>query len=219
MCFSAEASFGAAAVITTVGVIAYKKADSGPFRLFALIPVMFGIQQFFEGFVWLSSTYDEFTGLLKISTYGFILFAWLIWPVYIPYTLWKLEKKAFQKKILLGLTFVGAALICSSIFIMLYFGVNATIQDCSIKYKPGFETSFGWFITILYLILTTVSHLISSIKKVWILGAVNLITFFITKIYYHEQVISVWCFFAAISSLIILWIIISENKGLKKDVA
>lgn len=215
MCFSAEASFGAAAVIATVGIIAYKKADTKPLRLFALIPILFGVQQFFEGVVWISSTNEELAGLLKFSTYGFIFFAWLIWPVYIPFALWKLEKQVVRKKILVALTLVGLVAVFIGMYSILIYGVNATIQDCSINYKPGFKSSYPWIITIIYLTLTTLSHLVSSLSKVWILGVVNLITFFITKIYYQNYIISIWCFFAALSSLLILRIIISEKNDIK----
>ncbi len=75
MCFSAEASFGAATVITTIGVLSFKKAKGTDLRLLAMIPVFFGIQQFSEGILWLSSRYEQFAGMEKTSTYAFIFFA------------------------------------------------------------------------------------------------------------------------------------------------
>jgi hypothetical protein len=78
MCFSPEASFTASAVVTTIGVIAYQKAFNQPTKVLALIPIFFGIQQFCEGFVWLSKLYpstEHFTA--PVST-GFLFFTWVV---------------------------------------------------------------------------------------------------------------------------------------------
>ncbi len=219
MCFSAIASFGAATVITTVGVVAYKKADKKPLRLLALIPVFFGIQQFFEGIVWLSSMYDDWSFLLKFSTYGFIFFAWIIWPIYIPFTLWKIEKNFLRKKIIFAFLPIGFFVVSAFMYVALNYGVSAEIKDCSILYNIAFEYEYSWIVIIMYLTSTTFSPLFSSINKVWVLGILNLITYFVSKIYYHDHLTSVWCFLAAISSLVILWIITSENNSEKKMIS
>lgn len=215
MCFSAEVSFGAAAVITTVGVIAYKKADTQPLRFLALIPFFFGIQQFFEGIVWVSSMNENLSYLLNFSTFAFIFFAWIIWPIYIPFTMWKLETKVIQKRFLLISIFIGGLVISALAFVLLKDGVAAQIKDCSIDYKSEFTSKYAWVLGGLYFLVTTVPPMISSVKKVWILGVLNVITYSTTKVYYNEHVISVWCFLAAISSLAILWLIMSEKRNLQ----
>lgn len=53
MCFSMEASFGASALLLGTGVAAAIKATSSPQRMLALIPLLFSVQQFAEGWLWL----------------------------------------------------------------------------------------------------------------------------------------------------------------------
>lgn len=212
MCFSAEVSFGSAAIITTVGVIAYKKAKNKPQKLLAIIPMIFGAQQFSEGFVWLASTYDLFSWVLQLSSYFFIIFAWIIWPIYIPYTLWRLEKKMTRKEILYAFAIVGCFVTAILIYVLFKYNLYSQIQDNSVQYKIGISSPYVWIISSIYFGITTLSHFISSVKKMWILGALNLVTFFFSRIYFNEYFISVWCFFAALSSLAILWIITSLNK-------
>jgi hypothetical protein len=219
MCFSAEASFGAAVVLTTVGVIAIKKTEKKDLQFLAVIPVLFGVQQFLEGFVWLSATYESLSGFLKFSTYAFIFFAWMIWPIYIPFTIWKLEKQTIRKKILLVFVLIGLLEISIFAYVMLRYGIHAEVQELCINYRIGIESESAWIIALVYLILTTFSHFISSSRKIWILGIVNIIAYCITKIYFQDHVISVWCFFAAISSLIILWIITSTRTDANKRIA
>ncbi|MFT5723307.1 MAG: hypothetical protein ACI9JN_000416 [Bacteroidia bacterium] len=97
MCFSPEASFTAAVVITTVGVISLKKATDYPTRILACIPLFFGIQQLSEGFVWLSLLYERFAYLEGISSSGFIVFAWIVWPTWVPYAM-RLRQMQAEKR-------------------------------------------------------------------------------------------------------------------------
>ena len=64
MCFSSNASFGASAVLAVVGVVAIAKAKNTPGRLFAAIPIIFSIQQFAEGMLWLSMKEHVRTGTM-----------------------------------------------------------------------------------------------------------------------------------------------------------
>jgi len=77
MCFSAPASFTASALLVSVGVYAITKANQrNKYYLgFALIPFLAGLQQFFEGFVWLSFEYDNEV-FRRFAAYGFLFFAW-----------------------------------------------------------------------------------------------------------------------------------------------
>lgn len=207
MCFSAEASFGASVIITTIGVVAYKKANKTPFRLLAVIPLFFGVRQFLEGIVWLGLSHESFEPFLPMSTYGFIIFAWVIWPIYIPFSLWKLEKHSWRKKILLALTLVGLLTSLALIYVMISRPIQPKIVDCGIFYNFNGTHSLTKLISVFYLSSSVLSTLVSSVRKMWIFGILNLITYSVSKIYYHDQIISVWCFFAAITSILMLWII------------
>ena len=53
MCFSASASFIAGTSLSAVGVAALKRTEARTERPFAMIPMLFGIQQMTEGIIWL----------------------------------------------------------------------------------------------------------------------------------------------------------------------
>lgn len=53
MCFSPTTSFGAAAVLLLTGGAAWRHACTEGGRPVAAIPILFGVQQFVEGLVWL----------------------------------------------------------------------------------------------------------------------------------------------------------------------
>ena len=55
MCFSATASFTTAATLIPVGIYCINKSIHfhHKYWFFALVPVLLGVQQFFEGLIWL----------------------------------------------------------------------------------------------------------------------------------------------------------------------
>ena len=81
MCFSATASFSAGAVLTGLGAISLHKASTPKEYPFASIPLLFGIQQIAEGFVWLSMTHPDYAPLREGSMWFFLLFAQPLWPI------------------------------------------------------------------------------------------------------------------------------------------
>jgi hypothetical protein len=53
MCFSATANFVGSGVLGAVGVVTLTKVKHRRELLFALLPTLFAVHQFIEGFVWL----------------------------------------------------------------------------------------------------------------------------------------------------------------------
>ena len=212
ICFSAEISFGAAAVIGTTGVLAMRKARSSNFRLFAMIPIFFAIQQAAEGVVWLALSNEDLKYLLPTFTYVFIFFAWIIWPFFVPYAFWRMEKNFLRKRLLLFLVYLGFAVSAVLLFVMTRDQVYATVVDCSIHYGYSFSYDGKWFLGVAYVMVTILPVMLSSLKLSWLLGILNLGGYFASKIYWDEQVISIWCFFAAVSSILIYYLIHTNQK-------
>lgn len=213
MCFSAEASFTASAVISIVGAIAIKRASNTPQKFFALVPLFFAIQQFIEGLLWVvleNPSYSEWKHLLIML---FLVFAWLIWPLYMPLSMALLEKNRFRKKILFGFFGLGLLVASGFIYVMIFHNVTAEVAQYHINYIYDFHPPFGWVFGLFYLIPTIGSLLVSSVKKMWILGGINLASYLASRIFFFSYVISVWCFFGAIASIMIYFIIKENTKA------
>jgi len=119
MCFSAEASFAVAGVLTVVGWYTNKCVKTKQQKPFALIPWLFAIQQAAEGFVWLSAKGHIALCWGLYASYIFLLFALAIWPVWIPFSLLALERGHSKRT---RLSFLGGWGVAVGIAIM----VNAT---------------------------------------------------------------------------------------------
>lgn len=215
MCFSATASFGAAAVLGTIGVASIKKARTNPQKTFALIPLLFGAQQFTEGLLWVSLSNDPTAAHIPLLTNMFLVFAWLIWPSFIPFSLRLMELNNTRKKILNALTGIGIVVFILLSYYIWITPITAKVGSFHIIYDHGPPHELLWIISAMYLFSTTIACFVSSVPKVKILGGVNLVSFIYSKYFFEESVISVWCFFAAISSILVLYIIHSEQRAYK----
>lgn len=139
MCFSAMASFATGAALIPAGAYCLRRAavvDPDALALSAA-PVIFGVQQILEGFVWMGLDQGN-TALARGATVGFLFFAIVFWPFWIPWSAFRLEKhrrrqNTFRLAALLGL---GGALF---IYLPLVEdggrGVHASVLHHSIRYE------------------------------------------------------------------------------------
>lgn len=207
MCFSASASFGASAVLSVIGVTTIKKAKSADQIPFACIPFIFAFQQFSEGFVWLSLSGTDFASVEKISTYTFLFFAQIFWPLWVPVSITLLEKNSRRKNILK--IFIGIGALVSAYFAhrLVLYGAQANIDGHHVAYKQVYPDSLNHLADMLYGVATLVPTFISKTKRVWIFGLAVLVSYIVTYFVYTNFILSVWCFLSAIISLIIYLII------------
>ena len=214
MCFSAEVSFGASAVILSIGAVAIKKSSTIQQKTFCCIPLIFSIQQFAEGILWLSLSHKVSSQWSSIATYVFLVFAQVVWPTFVPLAMILLEKEKRRKKILKVLLGLGVIVSSYLLYCLLFYKVEASISCSHIKYDVDFPIHVK-NLGILYFIATVFSPIISSIKKLRLFGCVLFLSYLVTRIFYEYYLISVWCFFAAIISGVALSVIIDLNKQAK----
>ncbi|HEY4832068.1 MAG TPA: DUF6629 family protein [Waddliaceae bacterium] len=212
MCFSAEASFTVSAILATIGAITIKNAKAPRLKLIALVPFFFALQQFAEGVVWLymnGTVQDPSVGVA--AQYGYLFFAWILWPTYSPLAICIGEKMGWRK------------IVC---FLCLGLGIFVSYVGCIfLVNEPLFTTIIGHsinygisspFQNIVYGIPVFVPLFISSIKEMWVFGLLLLISFIISQFIYGYAFTSVWCFFAAGISIALYFIIkkasFSETK-------
>ncbi|SFD83016.1 hypothetical protein SAMN05518672_103402 [Chitinophaga sp. CF118] len=212
MCFSATASFGASAVLLTIGIIAIKKSTTKPQYLLSCIPLLFCVQQFAEGIVWLSASHPGIHFLKQPAVYAFLIFAQVIWPVIVPLSIGLLEKEPLRKKIYTVISGIGILIALYLSYCLLFYKVSANIECYHIDYILYFPFAPAKYSGILYFIPTVIPPIISSIKSLRLLGLAVLLTYITTKIFYTEYLISVWCYFSAIISILILFIVIDMNR-------
>lgn len=215
MCFSASASFGASVVLTTIGIISLKKVQNPSQIPFATVPLLFAAQQLSEGFLWLALKDPSFPYLETFTTLTFIFFAQVVWPTWVPFSIYKMEEKGPRKKILLLIVIIGLIVSTYLAYCLFSFKIEAAIDGKHISYHQDYPNDLKLYGGVLYLIATIVSSFVSGVKWMPVLGCAILVSYIMTEIFYSDYVISVWCFFASVISVTIY--IILRQAGLNSS--
>jgi len=225
MCFSAEASFAGGVIITAIGVVVVTKVHKPSQLLFACIPIFFGIQQFTEGVLWLTIPNPEYANIQKTATYIFLVMADILWPVLIPVSILMMEKNIRKKRVLWILFAAGIIVSLYYSYCLVFLHVTPKIMGYHIRYNSDFSKLFAIPVFFLYLVATIPPLFISSIKRMHIFDILMLLSCIVTAIFFTQYLTSVWCFFAALISGVIYWILRDSKRNflfeklklLKKD--
>jgi hypothetical protein len=219
MCFSPEVSFASGAVLTAIGAVTLKTNDNPNHKLLAAMPVMFGLQQIAEGFVWLqlreSATVGGTTAVL-----AFLGFALVIWPAFVPWACHQAETGFIRKKILLGMGLFGIGVGVSTFWLL----ATATPQAYVVGHSVGYRFA-TWtrdipanieFIS--YIVPALFPFFVSSQSWVRTTGTLIFGGMVLAMIVRHEAVTSVWCFFAAVVSSYVAFRTIRQKQSFDKKV-
>jgi hypothetical protein len=215
MCFSAVASFAGGVIISAIGVATVMKVHKPSQIVFASIPLFFGFQQFVEGFLWLILQHPEYVQYQKLLTYIYLAMAEVFWPMMIPLAVLWMEKDKKRRKFLWILLAMGISLSLYYIFCLFAFNVTPEIMGYHIEYKDNFPESIRLVAFTIYLIASITPLFISSIKKTYLLGILMSLSCLITLIFFTQYLTSVWCFFAALISAVIFWILRDAKRKYK----
>jgi hypothetical protein len=219
MCFSAGASFTASVFLTVIGTETLRKVHKPSQIVFAGIPLFFAFQQLTEGILWLVIGDTKYAWLQTTTTFVFLIMAQVIWPLLVPLSVLLMEKKRSRKKILVVLQAAGGAVALYYIYSLVFCSPYAEIGRFHIAYQSTFRDPYSKIAIALYLAATLAPLFISSIKRTWILGTIVGLSFLISVVFYTKCLTSVWCFFAAVISLVIYYIIRDAHRKHHFDIA
>ena len=201
MCFSATASFTAGIGLLVIGAVTVNRVRQRAELPFALIPGLFGFQQLIEGGLWLTFP-DNAPVANTVLTYLYSLFSHVLWPIYVPIAVLLLEPVAWRRKLLMAIAVGGAAVGLYLLYFLVTEPIVSEVVGRHISYQsPHFYIAA---VMVLYVLATCVSSFVSSCKTIRWFGAATFVALLAAYVFYAFWFISVWCFFAAVLSLIVL---------------
>ncbi|NQT71850.1 MAG: hypothetical protein HQ553_03650 [Chloroflexi bacterium] len=195
MCFSAEASFAASAVLTASGIAISRVPKERTETALSLFPFIFAGHQFIEGILWLNhngTLPDEY----KLgAVYSFVFIAFILWPIYVPFSSYMIETNKTRRRIILLCQLLGIYVSVTFLSSNINNPIDATVVGHSFSYK----IDAPYDLLIPYVIAVSAPFLISSKKGlVYIGGALTLSCVVALVVASSTTFPSVWCFFAAI---------------------
>jgi hypothetical protein len=213
MCFSATASFTGAAVLCAAGAVTVSNASSLHRMLvpFAGFPLLFAAQQAVEGFLWLELPRPEPGPFRSALVHAFQGYAEVFWPVFAPLAVFLIEPIRWRRWAIGLCLAVGACLAIYLLIKMIQHPYFAFIAGGHVMYRNDYDYPAG--IEAPYVLATAGSLMLSSGKAVQLFGLVVLVFFFATYMFVRDAYISVWCFFAALASVMVYLHISDVRSG------
>lgn len=218
MCFSATASFTASALLVSTGIFSTITAyrHNKPYLFLALIPIIFGIQQSIEGLIWLKLNAEQLS-CLSLYPYAYLFFAYYFWPFYFPSCVYMIEENALRKKILRRLIVAGALLgtVIYLPILLEIIPIKTQVVEHSIHYETYQSATLIWLYSIGYVSILVLSLLCASSRKINLLGFITLFSAIASYCWYIYAFTSVWCFFSAVLSIYIAYLIYTQSPPQK----
>jgi hypothetical protein len=212
MCYSPTVSFEASAVLLIAGAATVKQSDKRKELPFALIPFLFAFQQFCEGMIWLTFSNQSLEQWRGVFTYTFLVFAQVIWPFWVPYSVYLLGRENVRKNFLFSFLMIGIGL---SVYLgcnLLFFPVRIDIGSGHIRYLLDSPYRADYLTGTCYFIATVLPVLVSGVKKMIWTGSLLFTSFLFALVFYRDSLISVWCYFAALISISIYFVLRKNNN-------
>jgi len=219
MCFSATASFSSAVLLIPVGIYCAKKAMGlgKPYWAIGLLPLVFGIQQALEGMVWLAlASHDPQSA--RLPALGFMAFSHLFWLCWIPLASYMLEPRGLKKTLFLALAVLGGLYGASMYLPLIVHADWLTVTQ--IQHSISYEAVLIYddylpriVVRALYAAIVLAALLFSSDRNIRIFGVIIAISVALATVFFGYAFISVWCYFAAVLSLYILFVILKIARA------
>lgn len=199
MCFSATASFGAAGVLALAGSAALAKARKPREWPLAAMPLVFALQQGIEGLLWLTVPAGHQAGR-GLAT-AFALIALVLWPLLTPLAV-GLAETTKRRWLILALAGPGVGVAGYSILDTGNHPYMAWPSPHSLVYIN--DSPYPLLMMLAYLVAVCLPPLLSSDPAVKLFGVVITLGLAITLGFFFVSLVSVWCFFAALASAILV---------------
>ena len=212
MCFSATASFTATGFLAVFALIAHRMVHERRHYLFAAIPLLFAVQQAAEGVVWLSFT-RESVSLLRIpAAYIFLIFAFIIWPIWIPLSIATLSSwRSWAASFFFVLVGIATSIFLG--FHMFTHQLSVQANNHHIIYQYPYSQLWYWLTTASYLVATVGPFMYQPSYLMKLSGFFLLATSVVSYIVYYEAFTSVWCFFGALLSILVCVLLWQDNRS------
>ena len=202
MCFSPVADFSAGAVITGVGVATLRRVSSPRELIVGALPLLFGLHQLVEAFVWLSLDGTVSVGLGNVAKETYIIFAHAVLPIIVPFGFMLIEPDRRRARWMWPLTGIGLLMGLYLLWQVTFYPVGAFEEAHCIDYTT--HTPNTVLIGGLYVLATCGPALISSRRYLRWFGLISVVGVIATAVVRVDELTSLWCVYVALVSVLIL---------------
>jgi hypothetical protein len=167
----------------------------------AVLPILLALHQLIESFVWwgLEGTFPAALG--QHAEWLYLTIAFGVLPVLVPLAVGALEPVSRRR--LVGV-FVGiGVVVAADLMHAVWRGpITTSVEGHHIAYRV--DLTHGSWLVVLYVLATCGALLVSAHRHIRVYGAVNLVVVLLLAWLNQTALISLWCAWAAVTSLLIV---------------
>jgi len=193
--YFAVLNFTLSGAIGLVGILTLRKVSTPNEVVFALLPLLFALHQFTEGFVWLGMGGFIEQRALDIAAGIFIYYAQGLLPFLVPLAVWLIEKQLWRKNLLGILTLLGLALAVYTMYGLSTVPSSVSVVNNTLYYHNPWTANI--YDALIYIITTCGSLMLSSSIAIELFGLLNFIGLIIIYLLRPYGFTSLWCLYAA----------------------
>lgn len=202
MCFSPQADVVGGVVLAVIGFDVVRHVHHRRDHLaFAALPLLFAAHQLDEAFVWWGLQGHVNAEVGRVATWLYLLFAFVVLPVYVPLAVRALEPAGRRRDVMTGFVALGAVVSVLLLAAMIRGPVLATLGNHHVSYDITLHA--GVVVVGAYVLATCASAIFSGYRHIAIFGAINLIAVAVLARLMIDGFASLWCGWAALTSLAI----------------
>jgi len=214
MCLAPQVDLIAGAAMAVVAVDAARHCRDIRTAPIAALPAIFAFHTLTSAFVWWGLQGAISPDLGSTATQVFLAIAFVLWPVYIPIAVLLVEPRGWRRFALMGLIGLGA--YSSLTFLIPLLAGKGTAVAC--PYYIDFDIAgVDMTSSMLYLVATCGALLLASDRHLRLWGWANVAAVGVLILMAGRGLPSLWCFWAACTSVFVAWYLRSLSRPLDGD--
>jgi len=194
-----------------VGIVSNRMSLPAGSRVLAAFPLLFGVHQGIEGVIWLSMAYATPVFFQKCIVFIYEIIAVAAWPILCPLSVLLIEPSG-QKRPIVRWFLGGGILLAAYLAWFIAIGpLTATVGGCSLQYDN--IVPFPEYMVLIYVFIVASPYLLARNGYLVAFGIFLVVGWRLAALINELTFVSVWCFFAAILSLLIYFYFRSHRQG------
>ena len=194
-------NFTLAGMLLVIGILTLRKVSHARELVFASLPLLFGLHQFTQGFVWLGLFHAASPLTLHVASTLFVFYAQAVLPFWVPLAIWLLEPAGLRKHLIAALVVCGGLLAVYVAWGLIGQPTQVFIRNNSLVYSnPG--THHLW-VALIYILTTCGSLILSRSIAIQLFGWLNLLGLLTVYMIAQYSFTALWCLYAALVSVIL----------------
>lgn len=213
MCFSAEMDLAAGLVVTGIGLDTLRRVRTREQLALGVLPLAFGAHQLVETLVWWNLEGHVSAPVGDLAAWVYVVIALVVVPALVPWAFLRLGTtgRPVLDRVFLGL---GLAAAAAGLFAIGVEPVSRRIDGHHIAYSPG--VAWSGVVLAAYVLATCGPSLLARSRELRWFGIGNLVVVTLLAWLQQNAVISLWCVWAASTSVLVNLALRSDSAAVRR---